>query len=50
MACSLVSKKSGKTYCPHVRSTVRKDGKEMKLHFFAGEVRDEGACGQFSGG
>ena len=44
MAYSVVSKKSGKTYHLHVRITKRKDGKETKLYFFAGEVKETGAC------
>lgn len=44
MAYSVVSKKSGKTYYLHVRVNTRKDGKESKLYFFAGTVKDQGAC------
>ncbi len=44
MAYSVESKKSGKTYYLHVRVNKRKDGKETKLYFFAGTIKDEGAC------
>jgi hypothetical protein len=50
MAYSVVSKKSGKTYHLHVRITKRKDGKETRLYFFAGTVKDEGACDELPEG
>jgi hypothetical protein len=44
VAYCVVSKKSGKTYHLHVRITKRKDGKETRLYFFAGKVKEIGAC------
>ncbi len=40
MAFSTVSKKSGKTYYLHSRVTVLKGGREQRIYFFAGEVKD----------
>ena len=40
MAFSTVSKKSGKTYFLHSRVTVLKCGREQRIYFFAGEVKD----------
>lgn len=40
MAFSTVSKKSGKTYFLHSRVTVLKGGREQRIYFFAGEVKD----------
>lgn len=50
MAYSVVSKKSGKTYYLHVRVSTRKDGKESRLYFFAGQVKDQGACDELPEG
>lgn len=40
MAFSVVSKKSGKTYHLHSRVTVLKGGREQRIYFFAGEVKE----------
>ena len=50
MAYRVVGKKSGKTHHLHVRITKRKDGKETRLYFFAGTVKDEGACDELPEG
>jgi len=40
MAFSTVSKKSGKTYFLHSRVTVLKGGREQRIYFFAGDIKD----------
>jgi len=40
MAFSTVSKKSGKTYYLHSRVTVLKGGREQRIYFFAGDIKD----------
>ncbi len=43
MAYSVVSKKSGKTYYLHTRTTTLKGGRQQQIYFFAG-TPGEGAC------
>lgn len=50
MAYRVVSNKSGKPYYLHVRVNKRKDGKESKLYFFAGEIKEQGACDELPEG
>lgn len=49
MAFSTVSKKSGKTYFLHSRVTVLKGGREQRIYFFAGDIK-EGAIDKLPDG
>ena len=40
MAYSVVSKKSGKTYYLHSKDVTLKGGREQRIYYFAGEIKE----------